>query len=224
MTSTNKNTGFIVALICGVLGLLAFFAFPFISVAGVGATALTIATGGAQLSGSLAILWVEALLAGLITLMAGLQFSKSATVDRKKTAGGCLLALGITGSVLCILFIILLNSVSFVGGFLLSALGIGFWAFFLSEIGTIVGAVMARKQVALEASGAPLSAPITQYPPNQQMPMQQQYMSNQQSLPPQYPPYQQSSSSQYPPYQQPSSSQYPPFQPPQEYPPSAGGQ
>src|SRR5689334_9045458 len=108
MSSTNKNTGFIVALACGVLGLLAVFAFPFVSVAGVGATALSIATGGAQFSGSLALLWVEALLAGLITLMAGLQFSKSATVERKKTAGGCLLALGITGSVLCLLFIIVL--------------------------------------------------------------------------------------------------------------------
>lgn len=208
MSSTNRNTGFIVALACGVLGLLAFFAFPFVSVAGVGATALSIATGGAQLSGSLAILWVEALLAGLIILMAGLQFSKSATVERKKTAGGCLLALGITGTVLCILFIILLSSVSFIGGFLLSALGLGFWAFFLSVIGTIVAAVMARKQV---VSIAPLSSPYTQYQSNQQPPMQQ-YMSNPMS-------------SSYPPYQDPSSSQYPPYQqPPQNYPPSAGGQ
>ena len=213
MSSTNRNTGFIIALVCGVLGLLAFFAFPFVSVAGVGATALTIATGGAQLSGSLAILWVEALLAGLIILMAGLQFSKSATVSRQKTGGGCLLALGITGSVLCILFIILLNSVSFVGGFLLSALGLGFWLFFLSAIGTIVAAIMARKQVVQMASGAPMSSPYTQYRPDQQPPMQQQYMSNQQPSSPQYPPYQQPPS-QFPPYQQ----------PPQQYPPSAGGQ
>ena len=217
MSSTNKNTGFIVALACGVLGLLAFFAFPFVSVAGVGATALSIATGGAQFSGSLAILWVEALLAGLITLMAGLQFSKSATAARQKTAGGCLLALGITGSVLCLLFIILLNSVSFVGGFLLSALGLGFWAFFLAAIGTIVAAIMARKQVAQMASGAPMASPFTQYPAAQ--PPMQQYMSNPPSSP-QYPPYQQPSSPQYPPYQQPSGPQYPS----QDYPPSAGRQ
>ena len=210
MSSTSRNTGFIVALICGILGLLAFFALPFVSFLGVGATALSVATGGSQVSGIAAVFWVEFLLAGLITLMAGLQFSKSATVSRQNTAGGCLLALGITGTIICILFIIILGSVS---GFALSLLGIGFWLFFLTVIGTIVGAVMARKQLALQASGVSPSSPYTQYPPSQQTPMQQSSSS-------QYPSYQQPSSGQYPPYQQPSSGQYPS----QDYPPSAGRQ
>src|SRR5581483_2227447 len=158
MTSTNKSSGFVVALACGALGLLAFFAFPFVSVYGVGVSALTIATTGAQFSGGAAILWVEAVLAGLITVVAALQFSKSASASRKKAAGGWLLALGIIGVLLCVVFIIILSSASSngvtYGGVLLSLLGLGFWAFFLSVIGTIVGGIMAMKQAAQIAPGA----------------------------------------------------------------------
>ena len=222
MSSTNRNTGFIVALACGVLGLLAFFAFPFVSIYGVSVTALTIATTGAQFSSGAAILWVEAVLAGLITGVAALQFSKSASASRKKAAGGWLLALGIIGVVLCVVFIVILSSASSngvsYGGFAISLLGLGFWAFFISVIGTIVGGVMAMKQAAQIVPGASMSSSYTQYPGSQPPPMQQ-YMSNLPSSP-QYPPYQQPSSPQYPPYQQPSGQQYSS----QDYPPSAGGQ
>lgn len=216
MSSTNKSSGFVVALACGVLGLLAFFAFPFVSVSGVGVTALAIATGGSQFVGSLAVLWIEALLAGLVALVAGLQFSGSATVARKKTAGGCLLALGIVGTLLCVAFMLVLNSVSFVGGFLLSLLGLGFWAYFLSMVGTIVSGVMVRKQIAQVNPSMPAPSPFTQYQPGQ--PPMQQYMSNQQPPMQQYMADQQPSSPQYP-----SSGQYPPYQPPQQYPPSNSG-
>ena len=222
MTSTRRNTGFIIALVCGILGLLSFFAFPFVSYLGVGVTALTIATTGAQFSNGAAILWVEAVLAALITVLAALQFSKSASVSRKKASGGWLLALGIIGVLLCVVFIVLLSTASSngvaYGGVLLSLLGLGFWAFFLSVIGTIVGGIIAMRQAGQVAPRPSISSQFTQYPPNQQTPMQQY-------------PYQQTSSPQYPPYQQPSSpSQYPPYSqppspyPPQDYPPPAGSQ
>ena len=101
MTSKNKNAGFIIALVAGGVGLLTFFAIPFISTSGYfgscSYTAQQIAALAAQFGTSsnggqlLVILWAAPVVAGLTMLIAALQFRSTVQPASHRVATGWLI-------------------------------------------------------------------------------------------------------------------------------------
>ena len=218
MSSQNKNVGFIIAAIGGAVGLLAFFAMSFFAYSIISFSGQQLASLGQQISQfsssssnaqALVVLWLAPIVAGIIILVALLQFRSTVQLSAKRAAAGWLIALSIIGIVLYVGILIYLNSL--ISSFnsnapsLLSFIGAGYWAYLISMIGVIVGASMV-----LSGKAQAISAPISSsYPPYQQPPTPTQY-------PPQYPPYQQpwSQQPQYPTDPQaPDSLQWPPSQP-----------
>lgn len=214
MSTQSKSAGFIIALIGGIIGLIAFFALPFVTAFNfVSATAPQLLSLAAQSNSSSSngqavfILWLAPILAGISVLIAALQFRSTAQESSKRAAGGWLIALGILGAALYIGIAIYANSLlynssssGYNGPSLFSFLGAGFWLYILSMVGVIIGGA-----IGLNTKSAPvISAPPQPYMPYQQPPTQY----------PSYPPYPYQQQSPYPPDPQPW-----PHQPP-EFPPS----
>jgi hypothetical protein len=225
VSTQNRNAGFIIAAIGGLVGLIAFFAMPFLSAYSfVSVTAQQLVSLEQQYFSSssnsgqaLIILWLAPVLSGIAILLAALQFR--ARPSSKRAAGGWLIALGILGVGLYVGILVYINSLitgssssSTNAPSLFSFLGAGYWVYIVAMAGVIVGGAMglsaARSAPAVIAVPPPsypsYGQPPTQYPPYQQPPPQ--YPPNQQqpwSQPPEYPP----------PPNQPGSSQWPPSQP-----------
>ncbi len=216
MTTQSKSTGFIIALIGGVVALIAFFAMPFVTAFNyLSATAPQLISLATQYSSSsystssngqaVVILWLAPVLAGVAALLAALQFRSTAQASSKRAAGGWLLALGILGALFYLGILLYINSLfynssssSYNGPSVFSFLGAGFWIYVISMVGVIVGGAMGLS--------ATKSAPFIAVPPTP--------FSTYQQPPTQYPPYQQ----QQPPPQYPPSQQ--PWSPPPQFPPS----
>ena len=230
MTSQNKSVGFIIAAIGGGLGLLAFFAMPLFAYSFfsfTGQQVASLAQQASQLGSSassaqaLLILWLAPIVAGIIIVVALLQFRSTVQLSAKKAAAGWLIALAIIGIVLYVGMLIYINSLftSSTSSFssntpsVFTFIGAGYWVYLVSMIAVIVGASMALsgKAQVQAISGPPPGSPS--YPPYEPPPP------NASQYPPQYPPYQQPWSQQpqqpqYPPTDRaPGSSQWPPSQP-----------
>ena len=209
MTSTKKLVGYIIALVGGGLGLLAFFAMPFFAAGYLNFTGQQLASLSMQAfqqndaftsnSGSaLVLLWLAPVLAGLIALVAVFQFRSSALVVGKKAVDAWLITLGILGVALyagLIIYVYTQLSIGSTNAFSISYLGSGYWAYLIAMLGAIVGGTMARGAKSTNGPRASRSSSYTQYAPP----------------PPQYPVNQQPSSSPYPPYEE---SPYTPPPPP----------
>ncbi len=177
MSSQNKNVGFIIAAIGGAVGLLAFFAMSFFAYSIISFSGQQLASLGQQISQfsssssnaqALVVLWLAPIVAGIIILVALLQFRSTVQLSAKRAAAGWLIALSIIGIVLYVGILIYLNSL--ISSFnsnapsLLSFIGAGYWAYLISMIGVIVGASMV-----LSGKAQAISAPISSsYPPYQQ--------------------------------------------------------
>lgn len=227
MSTQSKSAGFIIALIGGVVGLIAFFAMPFVSAFNfVSVTApqlISLATESNSSSSSgqgLVILWLAPVLAGIAVLIAAFQFRSTVQASSKRAGGGWLVALGILGVVIYIGILIYANSLfysstssGYNGPSLLSFLGAGVWIYLIGMVGVIIGGAMGLSTKSAPVMTAPsqpympYQQPQTQYPPDQ--PPQTQYPPYQQ---PQYRPDQQPWS-QPPEFPPPSSPQWPPSQP-----------
>ena len=229
MTSQSKSVGFIIAAIGGGLGLLAFFAMPFIAysiISLTGQQVASLAQQASQLGSSsnsaqaLLVLWLAPIVAGIIILIAVLQFRSTVQFSAKRAAAGWLIALAIIGIVLYVGILIYLNSFisSSTSSFssntpsVFTFIGVGYWVYLVSMIAVIVGASMALsgKAQVQAISGPPPGSPS--YPPYVPPPQ------NASQYPPQYPPYQQPWSQQpqqpqYPPTERAPGSQWPPSQP-----------
>ncbi len=208
----EKNRGYLIAGIGGLVGLIAFF-LPYITFSFLG-------VGGSVGGASLGWVWFEEIAALVVTAVAvvliyrnnafgltNMPVEKQILYGRYALIGGGALAL-----LIHLLFALTFHNA--VAGFDIGiSLGFGFWVFLIAAIAMIVGGVLAYR------TPMPTAAQSWQYPQSTAYPPYQQ---PQQPYPPQapsYPPYQQP----YPPTEQPPQQypqqQYPPQQqPPQQYP------
>ena len=222
MSSQNNSAGFIIAAIGGAIGLLAFFAMPFFAYSVISLSGQQVASLAQQASNfgssannaqALLVLWIAPVVAGIILLVAALQFRGTVQLSAKRAAAGWLIVLSIIGILLYLGVLVYLNSVIFSSTSsdssntpsILSFIGAGYWVYLISMVAVIVGAA-----IALSGKVRPISAPSSSSNSiYQQPPTPTQY-------PPQYPPYQQPwlQDPQYPPNPQaPNSPQWPPSQP-----------
>ena len=235
MTSQNKSVGFIIALVGGGVALLAFFALPFVAYGPVSATAvqLTGYTGGQ-------VIWVLAVFAVAILVIAALPLQSSVQLGAKKVAAGILM--GMTAVILLqviIAFFILSGQSSFSGVSAASVLSIGFWVYLLALVAVLIGGIIEAGRSALpiqvmqappaawQSSAQSLQSPVLPTPGSPQYPPTEQYRQSWSPTSPSYPPpYQQHQQpSQYPPAQQsPGSPQWPPTERAPQWPPSQPNQ
>lgn len=228
----EKNRGYVIAGIAGIIGLIAFF-LPYITVSFLGVSeSVGGSSGGWVWFEEIGALVVAAASAILIFRnnafgLSNMPVVKQIQYGRYAIIGGAVLAL-----LIHLLFALDFHSVvGGVGDFSGVSLGFGFWVFLLTAIAMVVGGVLALRspipvEVATAMPGAQASQPWqypqqqTQYPPYQQPysqpglpqnPQQYQQPSYPQAIPPQQP------------YQQPG---YPPQQPqqPQQQTPYPGQQ
>ncbi len=155
MGTRQRNAGFIIAVIGGIVGLLSFFVMPYLSFAGyITATGQQLASLGYQISNfygeyaggqqfnALELLWLILVIAGLITLIAGVQLFRRGNVSGGRAAGGLVIALAV------IALVGLLAAYVYISGQLQSStngmvsftsfLGAGLWVFMLAMIAAIV--------------------------------------------------------------------------------------
>ena len=186
--SSNKNVGMILAVIGGSIALLTFFTMPFFSFLGfasvTGQQLASLASQYSQLANTsnpgsnggqlLIALWAAPVLAGLIILVAALQFRASVQIRSKRVAAGWMIALAILGIALYIGILIYVNTfTSSVSGSpsVFSFLGAGFWIYIIALVGVIVGGAMVLSGRAsaqgIAVPPPPFPSPSTQYPPYQ---------------------------------------------------------
>src|SRR5437588_1033552 len=149
MTSQNKSVGFIIAAIGGGLGLLAFFAMPFIAYSIISLTGQQVASLAQQASqlGSSAnsaqailVLWLAPIVAGIILVVALLQFRSTVQFSAKRASAGWLIALAIIGIVLYVGILVYLNSIissstsSSNTPSVFTFIGAGYWVYLVSMI------------------------------------------------------------------------------------------
>lgn len=217
MLKQEKNRGYLIAGIGGIIGFIAFL-LPYVSVSVLGY--------GASISGASAAgwLWFEAIAAIVAIAVPALliyrsnPFGMATTPVEKQIRWGiyAIIGAGVFGLLIHILFAIDVNNISYngvsLGSFVSVGLSFGFWLYLLCALAIIVGGVFAMRAAKPAAATVPPQVQNWQYPPpsTQYPPYPQQQWGQQ--PPPQYP-------QQYPPVQPPPQ-QYPPVQPPQQYPPS----
>jgi hypothetical protein len=163
---TRQGIGYLLALLGGVLGLIAFFSMPFVSVGFISFTAQQLATYGNQAttltnqSNQLQLFWLEPVVGLLICLVAGYGLFRSLGVGQQPVAPGMparadqgmliagviTLILGVVASLaLMVLYAQAAQGFSTDGTSysLTSFLGSGFWAFLIGMLLAIAGGVMA---------------------------------------------------------------------------------
>lgn len=241
----EKNRGYVIAGIAGIIGLIAFF-LPYITVSFLGVSeSVGGSSGGWVWFEEIGALVVAA--ASAILIFRNNAFGLSNMPLVKQIQYGRYAIIGGAGLALLIHLLFALDFHSVVGGvgdFSGVSLGFGFWVFLLAAIAMVVGGVLALRspipvEVATAMPGAQASQPWqypqqqTQYPPYQQPgypqnPQQYQQPSYPQAIPPQqpyqqpgYPPQQPQQPQQQTPYpgqQQAYPAQQPPYQPQQQDP------
>ena len=158
---SQRNAGFIIAGIGGIVGLLSFFFMPYISYGFITATGQQLASLGYQAAtqysnpygypgsqpqfNGLLLLWLLPVVAGIIVLIAGAQMLRSGGAGNK-TAAGWLIALavlailGLIGAYIYLTAQIQNSTSSQVN--LTSVIGSGVWIYIVAMIAVIVGGMM----------------------------------------------------------------------------------
>ena len=167
--STRKNLGFIIAIVAGIVGLLAFFFLPFFSVLGIfSLTGQQVASLSSQNPTSqaldqyqgLQLLWALPIVAVLIIVLALIPMltRQSSSAARGEAVGLIVLSvLAIVG--LIVRYIIDSRPVSSsltINVSLASFYGSGFWAYAVAMIAALIGGLLALR--------APLQQPLSASP------------------------------------------------------------
>jgi hypothetical protein len=155
----EKNAGFITAVIGGIVGIVSFFAMPYLAYGFITATGQQLASLGYQYANqnstsyssnssqynSLLLLWLLPVIAGLIILVAGIQLFRSNDTGKKASAGwliglAIIAMLGLIGAYIYITIQIQNTTSSSVS--LTSVIGSGIWMYMIAMVAVIVGGII----------------------------------------------------------------------------------
>ena len=155
----ERNAGFIIAGIGGILGIVSFFLMPYLSYGFITATGQQLASLGyqyanqfsssyssnAQQYNALLLLWLLPVIAGIIILIAGIQLFWNKEAGKKASAGwlialATIAILGLLGAYIYITIQIQNSTTTSVS--LTSVIGSGIWIYMIAMIAVIVGGII----------------------------------------------------------------------------------
>jgi zinc-ribbon domain len=158
----ERNAGFIIAGIGGIVGIISFFSMSYLSYGFITATGQQLASLGYQYASqysssynsnssqynSLLLLWLLPVIAGIIILIAGIQLFRSNETGKKASAGwliglAIIAMLGLIGAYIYITIQIQNSTSSSVS--ITSVIGSGIWIYMVAMVAVIVGGIIQIK-------------------------------------------------------------------------------
>ena len=155
----ERNAGFLIAGIGGVVGILSFFSMQYLSYGFITATGQQLASLGYQYSSqfsssdnsstsqynALVLLWLLPVIAGIIILIAAVQLFRSNETGKKASAGwliglALLAILGLLGAYIYLTVQIQNSTTSSVS--LTAVIGSGIWIYLVAMAAVIVGGII----------------------------------------------------------------------------------